>query len=93
MTVADRVSPTVGVQLLIDFINSLNLTKAVDKKFDHTLSKLLVNQVLGDQAGTCQELGKFIDTIKKETGKKLTVDEANQLLAATDPIKSALGCP
>jgi hypothetical protein len=40
-----------------------------------------------------QDMNAFIDEVMAQSGKKLTVDQANQLIAQANAIKTSLGCP
>jgi hypothetical protein len=40
----------------------------------------------------CQDLLLFVNHVKAQRGKKITVAQANQLLAAAAAIQAALGC-
>lgn len=77
---------------LIGFIENLNLAKQPAKKLDHQLDKAQEALRRGDKRKACGELDKFIQTVQRESGKKLTTAEARQLLQAASQIRTVLGC-
>lgn len=54
----------------------------------------VVNQIdAGNTASACNQLQAFTNAVQAQSGKQLTVDEANQLIASANQTKAALGCP
>lgn len=47
----------------------------------------------GNLGAGCNQLSAFIKQVKTQSGKQLTADEADQLIASANQIKAALGCP
>jgi hypothetical protein len=47
----------------------------------------------GDLTSACGNLGAFINQVQAQSGKKITVSQANELIAAAQQIKAVLGCP
>lgn len=40
----------------------------------------------------CNKLSAFINNVQAQSGKAITVDQANQLIAAANQIRASLGC-
>jgi hypothetical protein len=47
----------------------------------------------GNTTSACNQLGALIHEAQAQSGKKLTVDQANAIIAAVQDLSSALGCP
>ena len=59
---------------------------------DNKLQDVLTAINAGQTATACSELTDFIGHVQSQTGKGLTVNQANQLLAAANQIKAVLRC-
>jgi len=46
----------------------------------------------GDTMTACNLMGAFTNEVQAQSGTMLTVDQANQLLAAATRIQAVLGC-
>jgi hypothetical protein len=91
---------------LAALIDSFNLKKSLDKKFDHHLNEVLkkldeMQKALGKgktkeasdkKREACQQLADLIKNVQKEMGKKLSTSEANQIIVAASRIRVSLGC-
>lgn len=78
---------------LIDLVRSFDLANegienSLIVKLEH--AEDFVNA--GDISGACDELTAFMSEVNAQAGKKLTLDQANQLIAGANQIKAALGC-
>lgn len=47
----------------------------------------------GNTTSACNQLSALIHEVQAQSGKKLTVDEADAIIAAAEQLSSALGCP
>jgi HYR domain/Carboxypeptidase regulatory-like domain len=47
----------------------------------------------GNTGAACNQMSAFINQVQAQSGKKLTVAQANQLIASAAQIKGAIGCP
>jgi hypothetical protein len=47
----------------------------------------------GNTTSACNQLSALIHEAQAQSGKKLTVDQANAIIAAVQDLSSALGCP
>lgn len=77
-------------------VESLNLeqgiTNSLDAKLDNVLSALTAAKA-GGVVSTCNQLSAFINETEAQSGKKITVDQANQLITSANQIKAVVGCP
>jgi CSLREA domain-containing protein len=99
-------SPSEQIADLMKLIDTFNLKKAVDKKFDHHLDEVLKKLDEMDkerQKGkskeashkleeVCKKLAEFIKDAQHESGKKLTAAQATQIIDAAKRIAAVLGC-
>jgi len=46
----------------------------------------------GDSAGTCASLSAFLNEVQAQSGKKLSVAQAQKLTAAANDIRAQIGC-
>ena len=77
---------------IITLIRSFNLppgtANSLITKLDHALTAI----DSGDTATACSFLTDFTNECAAQSGKKLTNDQANQLISSANQIKSNLGC-
>jgi hypothetical protein len=53
-----------------------------------------INSLKGGNIGSAvNQLDAFINAVQAQSGKAIPVDQANQLIAAAQQIKAALGAP
>ena len=43
-------------------------------------------------SSACGNLGAFINAVEAQSGKSLTVEQANELIAGAQQVRAALGC-
>lgn len=76
-------------------VQNFNLVEGIanglDAKLQNILSALDAAQS-GSVANVCGKVGAFINETQAQSGKKLTVDQANQLILAATRIKAVVGC-
>jgi len=81
---------------LITTVQSFNLAQGIinslDAKLLNVLSALSAAKA-GSPASTCNQLTAFINQTLAQSGKQLTVDQANQLITSANRIKAVIGCP
>jgi hypothetical protein len=77
---------------LINLVNSFNLPKGLQTSLDAKLQDALSTLAEGDTSTACADLTGFISQVKAQSGKKLAVAQATQLIAAAQQIQAALGC-
>ena len=80
------------ISALINTVNSFNLAKGLQTSLDAKLKDALSAVNAGNTATACPDLTDFISEVHAQSGKKLTVAQANQLIAAAALIQAVLGC-
>ena len=80
------------ISALINTINSFQLPKGLQTSLDAKLRDALSAVNAGNTATACSDLTDFISEAKAQSGKKLTVAQADQLIAAATQIQVVLGC-
>jgi hypothetical protein len=90
------VGPQDQLTQLSNLVEQMNLQQGIENSLDSKLANAqaaLAAAQAGDLATACNLLDAFINDVKAQTGKKITLAEANQLILAADRIKAVLGCP
>jgi hypothetical protein len=64
------------------------ITNALESKLQNALDTLDAD----DTAGACYWMQSFLNLVNAQTGKKITPDQAQQLVDAATDIKTQLGC-
>ena len=77
---------------LIALVQSLNLHDGTEASLISKLRDAITALNASDTEIACASLTAFINASQAQSGKKLTVDQANQLVAAAAQIKTDLGC-
>lgn len=83
------------VRNLVALVQGFNLHQGIENSLDAKLQNVLaaLNAAQGGNAtGACGMLGAFINETSAQSGKKLTVAQANQLIAAAQQIRAVIGC-
>jgi len=68
-----------------------NIANSLDAKLQNILSALGAAQS-GSVANVCGQLSAFINETQAQSGKKLTVAQADQLIVAATRIEAVIGC-
>lgn len=74
--------------LVKNFNSPTGLENSLLAKLQNAFTKL----TRGDTAGACNQLSAFINEVQAQSGKKISVTQANQMLAAASRIRKVLGC-
>lgn len=78
---------------LINLVRSFTLQRGVSNSFESKLQKVIAAlDAPGGNAEACAQLRAFINHAKAQSGKHLTVAQADQLTAAASEIRTLLGC-
>ncbi len=80
------------VEILQSLVNSFNLGAGTANSL---LSKLQAEQAslsAGNTRSACNQLNAFVHEVQAQSGKHLSVAQANQLIAAATGIRAVLGC-
>jgi HYR domain len=83
------------VSELIVAVQGFNLQQGISNSLDAKLQNVLnalAGAANGETAAVCNQLGAFINETTAQSGKKLTVAQANQLIAAAQQIRAVIGC-
>jgi hypothetical protein len=78
---------------LIALVQSFNLPGGIANSLITKLQDALAAIAASDTAMACDSLTAFINECQAQSGKKLTADQANQLINSANQIKTNLGCP
>ena len=81
------------IEDLIDLIESFNLHHRTASTLITKLQDALTAIEVGDTAIACDSLTSFINQCRAQSGKKLTADQATQLINTATEITTDLGCP
>jgi hypothetical protein len=76
-------------------VQSFNLAQGIENSLDTKLQNVLsaLNAAKnGSVANVCNQLNAFINQTMAQSGKQLTVAQANQLIAAARQIEAVIGC-
>jgi hypothetical protein len=82
----------IQVSDLITTVNSFHLSNSLQTTLDNKLQDVLTAINAGQTATACSELTDFIGHVQSQSGKGLTVSQANQLIAAAKQVQAVLGC-
>jgi probable HAF family extracellular repeat protein len=80
---------------LIALVKKFNLAQGIANSLDSKLQnvqKAIIAVKQNDRPTSCNELGAFVNEVLAQSGKELTPDQANQMIEATELIRTALGC-
>ena len=77
---------------LIALVESFGLPRGPENSLITKLDHALAAVEASDTATVCSDLTAFINECQAQSGKKLTADQANQLITAANQIKTDLGC-
>ena len=80
---------------LIALVNSFNLRQGIENSLDAKLRNVidaLGAASAGNVATACSKLGSFINEVQAQSGKALTMAQANQLVTAANQVRAILGC-
>lgn len=85
-------SPSHMIGNLVDLVRSFNLPKGIENSLIVKLEHAQAAINAGDISDAWNQLNAFINEVNVQAGKKLTLDQANQLISGANQIKTALGC-
>ena len=86
-------APANQIDDLMALIRSFNLPPGPANSLITKLQQALTAIESGDIATACSSLTAFANECAAQSGKKLTTDQATQLINSANQIKSDLGCP
>jgi hypothetical protein len=85
-------SPAEQIDDLSDLIERFNLPPGTANSLTTKLQTALTAINAGDIATACDSLTSLINQCLAQSGKKLTPDQANQIISSANQIKTDLGC-
>jgi hypothetical protein len=83
------------VGTLIAAVQGFNLAQGIENSLDTKLQNVLgaLNAAVSGNVGSvCSQLGAFLNETTAQSGKKLTIAQANQLVARAQQIGAVIGC-
>ena len=84
---------TTQVEDLISLVQSFGLPHGITNSLIAKLQDALTAFGSYDTATACSSLTAFTNECRAQSGKKLTADQASQLITSANQIKTNLGCP
>ena len=77
---------------LVALVNSFNLSNGAGTSLVAKLQSALAAINASDTATACDSLTAFVNETQAQSGKKLSTDQASQLINSANQIKAGLGC-
>jgi hypothetical protein len=78
---------------LIALVNGLNIHQGIQTSLLAKLNAAAAALAADNTATACTKLQDFINECNAQSGKKLSVEQANELIARANEIRASLGCP
>lgn len=88
----DASPPGEGISDLEDLLASFNLPHGISNSRASKLQEALAAPAIGDTVGACSALQAFLNQVRAQEGKKLTAQEAQQLIDSAVAIRTQIGC-
>jgi hypothetical protein len=85
-------SAAVQISDLTGTIDGFGLSGGTQTSLDAKLSAALAALAAGDTADACTDLASLISEARAQSGKKLSVDDANQVISNVQQIRAVIGC-
>ena len=85
-------TPAQDVEDIIEQVDGFDLPDGLSNALEAKLQKALDAIEQGDVATACSELQAFENQVMAQSGKKMTAEQAAELLEAVDQIQSEIGC-
>ncbi len=73
-------------------VDGFGLAHGPQNSFDSQLQAVAADLSAGNTGQACSDLLGFINHVKAQSGKKLTTEQANQMLAAAAQLQAVIGC-
>ena len=77
---------------LITTVNGFGLAKGAQSSFDAQLQAVQTDLAGNNTTQACDDLTAFLNHVRAQSGKQLTVSQASQLTAAAKQAQAVLGC-
>ena len=85
-------SPDTMMGTLIQLIQGFNLPKGMENSLVTKLEHAQAALAAGDIGTTCSLLGAFVNETRAQSGKKLTAEQAAEMVSRADQIRATMGC-
>jgi galactose oxidase-like protein len=86
-------TPAQLITALGNTVNSFDLQPGITNSLDAKLQAAQVSLAANDFTSACNQINAFLNEVSAQSGKKITMAQASQLIAQVNAIKAALGCP
>jgi hypothetical protein len=86
------VSASQQLVTLLNTISSFGVPSGTARNLNEKVNDALVALNSGDTATACSDLADMISLARAQSGKKLTVAQANAIISAATQVRSQLGC-
>jgi len=73
-------------------VKHFNFPKGTENSLLAKLQNAFTKLTRGDNAGACNELRAFISEVQAQSGKKISLAQANQMVTAANRIRAVIGC-
>ena len=92
-TVNGASGQTANLIMLVQGFNlAQGITNSLDTKLQNVLDAFNATNA-GNRANACNQITAFINSVMAQSGKQLTIAQANQLIAKANQIRAVQGCP
>ncbi len=81
-----------GISSLMGVIAQMNLPHGTTTSLNAKLNAALADVAANNLAGACSDLGALINEANAQSGKKLTVAQANTIISMAMALQAQLGC-
>jgi len=78
---------------LIELVRGFDLPGGIANSLVTKLENAQAALAAGDAAAACELLRAFINETRAQSGKKLTTEQADEMIASAEQIRAAIGCP
>jgi len=85
--------PAAQAENLTTLVESLNLGGGTSTSLTSKLDNAIDLFATGSTTTACNVVNAFVNQVKAQSGKKLTSDQADQIIADAERIRAAQGCP
>ena len=86
-------SPGTMIGSLIRLVRGFDLPGGIANSLVTKLENAQAALAAGDTAAACELLRAFINETRAQSGKKLTTEQADEMIASAEQIRAAIGCP
>ena len=81
-----------SIGTLAALVASLSLPRNLEASLQQRLNQAQQELDFGDSFGACDQVAAFIRQVENASGKRISTDDANALIAEADAVRVSLGC-